>query len=469
MKLKSWNRSYVRDKREKPEAEILSVKKLFADDRLNIPDYQRPYKWEVRHVNQFISDLLQHADKDHYRIGNMVVHNNDGKYDIVDGQQRFITLLLIMKAIQTFQPSSLNKIWENAEAFLNGNNLKFSNSITQYNLYHNYQHIKQQSGDLYRIRNFITDRVQLVQFILQDQSEAFQFFDSQNARGRKLYPHDLLKAFHLREFPEEEEYLKVDVVEVWEDMESEELAELFEQYLYRIKVWSKGQKAWYFSNNKIDWFKGININKSESYPFINSFKLIHNRIDDISKDMPAYFESRKYVFPYQLDQIILNGRRFFEMVSVYKSLIDSVTSGTFAEKQLDSTAKEILETIYSYEGYRRSGDTYVRNLFQAALIYYIDRFGNHGLSEAIKRLFVWSYQKRLEMYAVRVETTANHALEGFTENQNKNAFRVIRDSIQHTEIRKLANPAIENPKREIPEIIDLMKKLNVQIEGLSES
>lgn len=29
-------------------------------------------------------------------------------------------------------------------------------------------------------------------------SEAFQLFDSQNTRGRALDPHDLLKAYHLR-------------------------------------------------------------------------------------------------------------------------------------------------------------------------------------------------------------------------------------------------------------------------------
>jgi hypothetical protein len=29
--------------------------------------------------------------------------------------------------------------------------------------------------------------------------EAFQLFDSQNTRGKELDPHDLLKAYHLRE------------------------------------------------------------------------------------------------------------------------------------------------------------------------------------------------------------------------------------------------------------------------------
>ena len=34
---------------------------------------------------------------------------------------------------------------------------------------------------------------------LKNPDEAFQMFDSQNTRGRALYPTDLLKAFHIRE------------------------------------------------------------------------------------------------------------------------------------------------------------------------------------------------------------------------------------------------------------------------------
>jgi hypothetical protein len=38
--------------------------------------------------------------------------------------------------------------------------------------------------------------VRIVTYIEQ---EAFQFFDSQNTRGKSLEPHDLLKSYHLRE------------------------------------------------------------------------------------------------------------------------------------------------------------------------------------------------------------------------------------------------------------------------------
>lgn len=248
-------------------------------------------------------------------------------------------------------------------------------------------------------------------------------------------------------------------------MESEELSELFEHYLYRIRAWSKGQKAWYFNKDDIHWFKGINIDKTHDYPYINSFRLIHNRIDDISKDTPRYLESRKYIFPFQLDQIILNGRRFFEMISVYTNLINAIVEEDFADKYLDKISKEIMGTIKTYDGYNRTGDMYVRNLFIASLIYYIDKFGSYGLSDAIKRLFVWSYRLRLEMYAVRVETVANHVTDGFNERDNTNAFRVISNAKQHPEIRKLTNNPIENPKRKIKELYDLMTKLNVSIVG----
>ena len=57
------------------------------------------------------------------------------------------------------------------------------------------------------------------------------FFDSQNTRGRDLEPHDLLKAYHLREFSPRDNSLKVATVARWESSNTEELATLFSQYL----------------------------------------------------------------------------------------------------------------------------------------------------------------------------------------------------------------------------------------------
>ena len=62
-------------------------------------------------------------------------------------------------------------------------------------------------------------------------SEAFQFFDSQNARGKALYPHDLLKAYHLREMNNVDTTETEKVVKTWEDLDQKELSVLFNEYL----------------------------------------------------------------------------------------------------------------------------------------------------------------------------------------------------------------------------------------------
>ena len=50
------------------------------------------------------------------------------------------------------------------------------------------------------------------------EQDAFQFFDSQNSRGKALKPHDLLKSYHLREMVRDPEQLKIRLISDWEDM-----------------------------------------------------------------------------------------------------------------------------------------------------------------------------------------------------------------------------------------------------------
>lgn len=82
-------------------AEIKSVYDLLKM-KLSIPDYQRPYKWTRKNVIELLSDI-QKAVEDgkkynqvfKYRIGSVILHKENDDYEIVDGQQRLITLTLI--------------------------------------------------------------------------------------------------------------------------------------------------------------------------------------------------------------------------------------------------------------------------------------------------------------------------------------------------------------------------------------
>ena len=68
-------------------------------------------------------------------------------------------------------------------------------------------------------------------------SEAFQLFDSQNTRGRALYPHDLLNAYHLREI--HDKYEMQHAVIKWESKDPKAIRELFDHYLFPLWNWAK--------------------------------------------------------------------------------------------------------------------------------------------------------------------------------------------------------------------------------------
>jgi uncharacterized protein with ParB-like and HNH nuclease domain len=88
-----------------------SVKTLFSDKKADflIPDYQRPYAWEEKECQTLWDDLFAFAlpDEDsdkfnpdeEYFLGPIVTFKNkEGKMEIIDGQQRLTTLMLLLRA-----------------------------------------------------------------------------------------------------------------------------------------------------------------------------------------------------------------------------------------------------------------------------------------------------------------------------------------------------------------------------------
>ena len=73
--------------------------------KLVIPPYQRPYRWTTKNVMQLLDDISTSmvAGKQEYRIGSVICHKEAGKeeYDIVDGQQRLTTIILVLKDVDS--------------------------------------------------------------------------------------------------------------------------------------------------------------------------------------------------------------------------------------------------------------------------------------------------------------------------------------------------------------------------------
>lgn len=445
---------------EKPSTEVQTVGDFLLTQGLTIPTYQRPYKWTKKHVNQLIEDLHAHRDKNIYRLGTIITHDHDGRLDIVDGQQRVVTFLLIHLAIRNtikegIEEDELKRLLDKVGQ--EGPAPTFKSDTSKANVQANYREIERQVKGLDESTvDFIFNRCEVIHLTLDDISEAFQFFDSQNARGRDLEPHDLLKAYHLREFSEKDEPYKKQVVDTWESMDTGQLSRLFSTYLYRVKGWIKGESAKYFTKNDTGHFKGVNPDNTKNYPYTQFLSIIHFFVDGYNTSYERNIDRANISFPFQLDQPVIDGRRFFEMIGHYHDRVFSHLDSDKLKERLDKQAKAVIETLDSYNGRKRIGDAYARMLFDCALLYYVDKFGHSELSRAVEKLFVWSYSLRLRYQVLSLASVDNYVVK------ERNVFQLIKDAIEPKEVLSIdleVLTANNVNSRKSSELIHQFKKL----------
>lgn len=423
---------------------IITVGNLLSESSITFPNYQRPYKWEIKNVKQLVNDITTFKDKPAYRLGTVVIHLDDDKEEmnVVDGQQRTITLILLAKAILAKHEAgqltiSNTGLKEQLKAIkVNMPQPKFINEITIKNIQRNYAEIQRLVASFdEEIVYFLFNKCEFVKCILTDISEAFQFFDAQNARGKDLDPHDLLKAFHLREFSGKEKEVLNETVATWENLEAYKLVNLFGKYLFRIKGWIKGRSSRYFTKNEVDLFKGITLDKIENYPFTKDMRITHFYIEKYNQSIDRDIDLQKMTFPFQLDRPTINGKRFFEKVHFYEQII-TYYKGNFLDKtEASKEAKEIIYAINHYDKRYRDGDQYVRILFDCALIYYQDKFGDVALSKFVEVAFIWAYKVRLQQQSVYLSTADNYVLEN-------NIFKAIHEAVEPHQVLNFYMPEL---------------------------
>ena len=434
-------------------AERKSINELLQME-IDIPDYQRPYKWMIQNIEKLLDDISTAIDDEEkyrnsfkYRIGTIILHKNDhGVLDIVDGQQRIISLLLVKRCIEpTFKSHLLKK--------------QFTNKVTQTNIHNNYMFIREWfslKNDEDK-KNFIRAFDKILEVVIVSVgkvTEAFQLFDSQNTRGKALDPHDLLKAYHLREmkkYPYEMEH----AVTKWEAKDTSQIRELFDLFLFPVWNWSRGLKSKPFTAKEIDTYKGVP--ESSSYSYARR----------ASKAMPCF----------QITETFVSGNDFFEMVDHYLYLLRDIKTEIFNNpdfadmKSIICNGKEVsgIKEMDSVK-YGSAGFAYARNLFYCALLCYYDKF--HNFDEmAVKKLFTWAFMLRVDMENLGFDSINKYAIGKDENSRYTNAiamFSKISFARLHNEISSLQIKVKREPDRANNEKWnDLYKKLKI-MNGLME-
>lgn len=237
---------FTKTLREIFQIKIINNENLNPLDRpLSIPDYQRIYCWREKNVFQLLDDLSELENGKTYHLGSIILHKtkhhdrvNEDVYAVVDGQQRLVTLALVLYLLDNnINLKLLEEKFKSVEAinYIGYNKLLIKN------------YIEKNSLD----SNKILDNIRLSVLIINNGSLdlAYTFFSTQNARGKSLTDFDLLKAHHLRFIHIESQAMHL--AERWDniilnsdnDASDKDLGKTFGTYLFRLRKWMR-KKEW---------------------------------------------------------------------------------------------------------------------------------------------------------------------------------------------------------------------------------
>ena len=288
-----------------------SVKQLLEtgkNKRFIIPEYQRPYAWSDEQIQVLFDDLTEYTsnstedENNTYFLGTIVAYENDNKeQEIIDGQQRITSLLLLLRAIYTklesggpeasFLKSQIEPtIWKqnpttgvvNFDEILISSrvmgeegNQEFANILVSgkadekstSNYAKNYRLLQQLVNEyaadnplsFYNFISNILNQAILLPITADSQETALTIFSTLNDRGLALSDADIFKAKIYNHLNSDE---KKKFIELWQELDEqatnagESIQKLFYYYMFYLranendrKTTTPGIRKYYAKNN----------------------------------------------------------------------------------------------------------------------------------------------------------------------------------------------------------------------------
>lgn len=180
----------------------LTINKLKSSDKYIIPIYQRNYAWTVEEVKLLLTDVwdMYNTSKDsNYYIGTLVVHQRpDGKFEVIDGQQRLTTLSIVLSALNNHK--NINLQFESRQTSTDSLNSLFENGKceeatmnTAYQVAKDF-FSKDVGDDLVNYQNYLMGKVVVLRATVPAHTDLNHYFEIMNTRGEQLEKHEVLKA-----------------------------------------------------------------------------------------------------------------------------------------------------------------------------------------------------------------------------------------------------------------------------------
>lgn len=352
-----------------------NIEQVFSSTTYYIDFYQRQYKWNKEPVERLLDDVFykfnqEYKKLDHsldpelaserigfYFLNTYVTNTINGKVFLVDGQQRFSTLTLILIQLYHLGKSFNSELIEwvrdriygtsgakknfwlqhqnhlpTMEALLNGipyEKIPVSTGITAENMVENTKFIKlwleTEIKTLHQFNTFVYYMLRKLEIVKLEvvQADVPMVFEVINDRGVRLKPHEILKGKLLGQVDKAElESLalnkiwdtQINKIGVGSGIEYDEIDNFFETYIRSKIINTRGTAEKYtfknyhrilFLADVEDYFK-LNRNALKTKRFLqNEFKYFTDLYSRIRQLRSNYDENFKYIFYNQLND--LNG------------------------------------------------------------------------------------------------------------------------------------------------------------------
>jgi len=343
-----------------------SIHQIFKEKRYSIPYYQRPYSWLKDNAESLWDDLFSTwqeggMDGSGYFLGSVVLVNNpnSGRDEVVDGQQRFITLQLLLcalshslnsadkrrkltgyfiseedefagtKAELVLQPGT--RYQSAYERILNNQSPEEHDTIVGKRFLENYKIFRNHCEDLNQdeiadFSKFILQKSFIAVLRAEDQLRALRIFAILNDRGIDLHPVDILKA-NILEKTNLSEGQKSKYAERWEEYEEDFERKRFQDLIGHIRMtYIRARTQNPLHDDILDRLKTAKQSeeflKTELPSFAKAFEALHNS-EDIDVRNLVEIGRRAGFKDWEAPALFLTRKK--SEVSNYKQIIKEIT------------------------------------------------------------------------------------------------------------------------------------------------
>lgn len=370
---------------------------LFKEGKYKIPVYQRRYSWEEPQQLALFNDLLEAKQHNsHHFLGTLSLEllSNKGmvsEYNIIDGQQRFTTLMILYSVLsqKTNKSEYINSIKigtgyilesinqvenEFLESLLSSSSIPISSSLSQLSMQTCKKLFESKIRDISSIDaekfcDFILNNSMFLIYLLDDRKKAIKMFEIINDRGLQLKYFDKIKSYflYLSNF-----YLS-DEINLYIEEKFNEIYSFFDSELANISINNDENLLLYhylsnpllfpnWSYTKptesilVDIKKMISELPEENKRRVKTKEFIENYLEDLIKFIKAVktINERIEEIPIYCEffQLLSPGQRMYPL-SIRLEMLDRLTDNL-----------DLLEKIEFYLKYRRDPKKDIFNLIK---------------------------------------------------------------------------------------------------------